>query len=110
MTIVKKRREELKEALGINAWGSCAKASYDSQKKVVENDRRRGALRNKRLGGFLREGLSDGRLAARDARNEAIRASFTIVELNRMRQRETHYETVVIAMACFQGLQGYRIS
>ena len=64
VTIVKKRREELKEALGTNALGSCAKASYDSQKKVVESDWWRGALGNKRLG-FLREGLSDGRLAAR---------------------------------------------
>jgi hypothetical protein len=73
----------------------------NSRKSLVKEGRR-GALGNDRLGGFLRAGLSEGRVAARDC-DEMQRALTTIVELNLMRQRETHYETVVIAMGHFQG-------
>ena len=50
--------------------------------------------------GFLREGLSEGRVAARDC-DELQRALTNIVILIRMRRGETHYETVVIAMIHF---------
>jgi len=49
--------------------------------------------------GFLRAGLSEGRVAARDC-DELQRALTNIVILIRMRRGETHYETVVIAIVC----------
>lgn len=70
-------------------------ASYDSQEKVVESDRWRGAL-GMNAWGFLREGLSDGRVAARDC-DEMQRALTTIVELFRTVSYESHSKTVVIA-------------
>ena len=71
-------------------------ASYDSQKKVVESDRWRGALGSKRLG--LPSRRAQRRESGCACYYELQRALTTIVEVNRMRQRETHYETVVIAM------------
>ena len=50
--------------------------------------------------GFLREGLSEGRVAARNC-DKLQRTLTTIVILIRMRRGETHYETVVIAMIHF---------
>ena len=49
-----------------------------------------------RLGGFLREGLSDGRVAARDC-DKLQRALTTIVELFRTVSFESYDETVVMA-------------
>ena len=49
--------------------------------------------------GFLRAGVSEGRVAARDC-DKLQRALTNIVILIRMRRGETHYETVVIAMQC----------
>ena len=46
--------------------------------------------------GFLREGLSEGRVAARDC-NEMQRALTTIVELFRTALLKSHDKTVVIA-------------
>jgi hypothetical protein len=46
--------------------------------------------------GFLREGLSEGRVAARDC-DEMQRALTTIVELFRAVLFESHNETLVIA-------------
>ena len=67
----------------------------NSRKSLVKEGRR-GALGNDRLGGFLREGLSEGRVAARDC-DEMQRALTTIVELFRTVLFESHDETVVIA-------------
>ena len=70
-------------------------ASYDSQKKVVEAIGGEEPL-VRTPWGFLREGLSDGRLAARDY-HEMQRALTTIVELFRTVSFESHGETLAIA-------------
>ena len=97
VTIVKKRREESKEALETNALGAPARGFLtNEQQKAVGKGREERSPWKRTLGGFLREGLSDGKVAARDC-DEMQRALTTIVELFRAVLFESHNETLVIA-------------